>query len=76
MIVVIVTDEHDIDAGKIFPTHAGVAAAAWPERGEGASSLRPDRVRQDVDVLLLDEQRGVVDEGNAQLVTFQGTGWL
>src|SRR2546422_8869726 len=46
MIVVIVAEEHGIDAGKILPPHSRLSAAARTDRGERTCPLRPDRIRQ------------------------------
>ena len=61
MIVVIVAEEHNIDAGKILPPHARLAAAARTDPGERTRPLRPDRIGQDVKPLCWSSTRGVVD---------------
>ena len=79
MIVVIVAEEHNIDAGKVLPSHARLAAAARTNPGKRTGPLRPDRIGQNVDAALLKQQRGVVDERYAQLMTFDARGrfrWL
>ncbi len=66
MIVVIVAEEHDIDAGKIFATHPRLAAAARTDPGERTCPLRPDRIGQDVKPALLEQHSGMVDQRDAQ----------
>ena len=68
MIVVIVAEQHNIDARKIFPPHSGRAAAARANRSKGTGALRPDWIRQNVGTDVLDEQRGMVDETHSQLI--------
>ena len=70
MIVVIVAEEHGIDAGKILPPHSRLPAAARTDRGERTGPLRPDRIGQNVDAALLEQQRGMVDQRNPQLIAF------
>ena len=48
MIVVIVAEEHGIDAGKILPPHARLPAAARTDRGQRTRPLGPDRIGQNV----------------------------
>ena len=79
MVVVIVAEEHGIDAGKIFPSHTRRPAAARTNRGERTCPLRPDRIGQNVDAALLKQQRGVVDERYPQLMALNEGGrfrWL
>ena len=70
MIVVIVAEEHDIDAGKILPPHARLPAAARTDPGERTGPLRPDRIGQNVGAALLKQHRGMVDQRDPQLIAF------
>ena len=74
MIVVIVADQHDVDAGKILPLHARRPAAAWADPGKRTRPPRPDRIGQDVDAALLEQQRGMVDHRHPQLIAFHADG--
>src|SRR5262249_48105682 len=35
--------------------------------GNGTDALRPDRIREDVDIACLDEKRRMIDEGDSQI---------
>lgn len=79
MIVVIVAEEHYIDAGKILPLHTRWAPAARANPGKRTCTIRPDRIRQNVDSALLEQQRGMVDQRNPQLIPLHISGrfrWL
>ena len=66
MIVVVVAEEHDIDAGKIVEPHAWRAAAARTDPGERTGPLRPDGIGQDVEAALLEQHSGMVDERDVE----------
>ena len=70
MIVVIVADQHRIDAGKILPPHPRLPASAGTDPGEWTGPLRPDRVSQDVGITMLEQYRRVVDQGHPQIIAF------
>ena len=70
MIVVIVAEEYGIDPGKILPPHARLPAAARTDRGERTCAVGPDRIGQNVEVALLEQHRGMVDQRNPQLSAF------
>jgi len=72
MVVVIVTNEHDVDSRKIFESHAWFAATPGTDGGKRAGPFRPDRIGQDVGVTLLKQNGGVVHERNAQLIGRHG----
>src|SRR5580658_9633742 len=68
MVVMIVAQEHGIDAGKILPPYAWEPSAARTDPGERTCPLRPDRIRQNVGVGLLEQHGGMVDQRDAQLI--------
>src|SRR5437867_12406505 len=70
MIVMIVAEKRYIDAGKILPPHARWAPAARADRGKRTCPRRLDRIGQNVDSALLEQQRGMVDQRNLQLIAF------
>jgi hypothetical protein len=70
MIVMIVTEEHGIDAGQVLPPHARHPAAARTDGGEWTGALAPDGIGQDVKTALLEEHCGVVDQGNVEPAAF------
>ena len=74
VIVMIVAEQHYIDAGKILPMYARWAPAARTDPGERTCPRRPDRIGQDVDSALLQQHRGMVDQRNPQLVAFHRDG--
>jgi hypothetical protein len=65
-----VAEEYGIDAGKILPPHTRLPAAARTDRGQRTGPLRPDRIGQNVEVALLEQQRGMVDQRNSQFSAF------
>jgi hypothetical protein len=66
VIVVIVAQQNDVDARKILPLNAWRSAAARTHPQQRACPFRPDRIRQDVDVFLLEQDGGMVDQRNRQ----------
>ena len=74
MIVVIVAEKHRIDARKIVPPHTRLAAAARTNGRKRTCPNRPDGIRQDMDLPLLQEPSGMIDQRNPQLSAFHG-GW-
>src|SRR5438105_6514668 len=76
MIVMIVADEHYIDARKILPAHARWAPAERADCGKRTCPLRPDRIRQNIDSTLLEQERGMVDQRNPQLIAFHRRRWF
>ena len=79
MIVMIVADQHDVDAGKILPSHARFAPAPRTDPGERTRPFRPDRIGQNVGTRLLEQHGGMVDQRDPQLVAFHAGrrfGWL
>jgi hypothetical protein len=61
MIVMIVADHHEIDAGKILPPDARRATAARADPRQRTWPLGPNRIGQKVESVLLEQQRRVVD---------------
>ena len=76
MIVVVVAEEHEIDAGKIVESHAWRAAAARTDPSERTGALRPNGIGQDVEAAMLDQDSGMVDECDVEGVAFHGRGRL
>ena len=70
MIVVIVADKHYIDTGKILPPYARQAPAARAHPGKRTRPRRPDRIGQNVASALLEQQCGMIDQCNPQLIAF------
>ena len=68
MVIVIVAEEHDIDAGEILPSHARFAQAPRAGPGHRTCALRPDRIGQDVDAVSLKQHGGMVDQRNTKFV--------
>ncbi len=69
MIVVIVTQQHKIDGGKIVPTNSlGPAAARCPARGT-RDLTRPDHTGsvENITSLMLQQDRGMIDKRDARL---------
>jgi len=62
MIVVVVTQEHDIDWWKIFEAQAWRAMSLWTSLGKRTRTIRPDWIGQDVQAAGLNQYRSVVDK--------------
>src|SRR5580704_3280716 len=54
--------------------HSRLPVAARTDRGERTGPLRPDRIGQNMGVALLEQQRGMVDQRNPQLIACHA-GW-
>src|SRR6185437_12662166 len=67
MVVMIVADQHEIDARQILLPDSWNSAAARAQPGKGAGSFRPDWVRQNIRTVLLDEYSRMVHKCDAQL---------
>ena len=65
MVVMVVADEGDVDAGQVVPADAGLAEAFWANPGERTGSFGPDGVGEDVEAGVLEQHGGVVDEGDS-----------
>ena len=79
VIVVIVAEEYGIDAEKILPPHARLPVAARTDGGERTGPLGPDGIGQNVEVVLLEQHGGMVDQRNPQMSAFHARrrlGWL
>src|SRR3984957_7158324 len=79
VIVVIVAEEHDIDAGKILPQHARIPAAARTDPAKRTGTIGPNGVGQNVGTALLEQNGGMVDQRNPQLAARhirRRLGWL
>ncbi len=74
MVIVIVAEQYDIDRRQILPPNPRRAQSSRTGPRNGACSLRPDRVRQDVHAVLLQQHRRVIDERDAQLRAFHPGG--
>ena len=62
MIVVVVTQEHDIDWRKVFEAQAWSAMSPWTSPRKRTRMIRPDWIGQDVQAAGLNQHRGVVDK--------------
>jgi hypothetical protein len=66
VVVVVVAEHHGVDGRQILEAQPGPVLAAGAGEGHRAGPQRPDRIGQQVDAVLLDQHRGVVDEGDPQ----------
>lgn len=74
VIVVVVAEEDNVDARKIFKADAGRAITAGAYEAEWAGAVGPDGISENVDAAKLEEERGVVDHGDAEFVGSDGGG--
>lgn len=66
MIVMVVTDQHDVDRRKVLPVDAGLPVTTWSREGYRARAFRPDWVRQNIAIAVLKEHGRVVDQSRSQ----------
>ncbi len=71
MVIVIVTEQNEIDFGQGIERDTGLAHPPRAKPCEHARPLRPDRVRQDRNVTDLNEKGRVIDERNGDVVICQ-----
>src|SRR5580658_4656625 len=74
VVIMIVTDEHGVDAGQMLPGYSRFSKAARTYPGERAGAFGPDRVRQDVGARLLQEHGRVVHQSDAQSAALDTAG--
>ncbi|CRP11100.1 hypothetical protein PAERUG_P18_London_17_VIM_2_04_10_02600 [Pseudomonas aeruginosa] len=66
VVVVVVAHQHQVDRWQLVERQPGRMVALRADEGERADPLRPDRVGEDVQAAVLDQQGGVVDVGDPQ----------
>ena len=75
VVEVIVADDDHVDRRQIGESQPGGAITGGPDPGERTGSLRPDRIRQQIDVIGLYQHRGVIDEGDLKPVPGHPLRW-
>ena len=68
MVVMIVADEDEVDLGQILEADARRPHPLWADEGEGRSTLRPDRIGENVEPASLDEHGRVADPGDSHQI--------
>ena len=76
MIVVAVADKDQVKRWKLFQCYAWVMVALGTYEAERANPLGPDRVGQNIQAMVLNEQGGMVDIGDAQVIACHALGQL
>src|SRR5713226_9471004 len=74
MVIMIVADQHGVDARKVLPRYARLSPAPRTNPGERTRSFGPNWVRQNVGTPLLKEHRRVVHESGSQSAAFHTAG--
>ena len=69
VVVVVVAHQHQVDRRQLVERQPGRMVALRADEGERADPLRPDRVGEDVQAAVLDQQGGVVDVGDPQFLS-------
>ena len=67
VVVVIVGDQHDIDARKVGQRDRHRMAAAWSDRRRGRDPVAPHRVRKHAHTLYLEQHGGVAQPGGRKV---------
>ena len=67
VVVVIVADHDEIDRRQVLEADPRRSMPLRPDPGDGANTLRPDGVGEDVQAVHLDQHRRVIDEGDAEV---------
>ncbi len=75
MIVMIVAEQDEVDGREIFEVDSGGAVTFWTRPGKGTGAKGPNRIREDVESAGLDENGGVIDDGDAQSGTVDAGRW-
>jgi hypothetical protein len=68
----IMAEQHYIDARKVLKPHTGFAPPPRTDPGEWTRPFGPDRISQNVDAKLLQQNRGMVDKGNSEVTALDG----
>src|SRR5215469_10996665 len=79
VVVMIVTEEHGVNARQILPQYARLSSTPRPYPGKRARSFRPNGVRQNIGTALLQEHRRMIHQRDAQSVSVHARrrcGWL
>ena len=62
VVVMVVTDQHNVDLRQVFETNTRIAMAARTYPGKGTASIGPDGIRQDVAGIRLNQDGCMIDE--------------
>src|ERR1700761_14977 len=68
VIVVVMAEQNQINGRQVFDGNARSMIAPRPSPRYWTSALGPDRICKDIETLELDQERRVIDEGDAQAV--------
>ena len=70
----VVADDDRVNGRQVLEGDAGSVEARGADPAEGAGALGPDGVGEDVQALGLDQEGGVVDEGDAEFLALDALG--
>ncbi len=66
MIVVVVGHQQGINGRQVFQAEAGPAVSLGTRPGEGTAAGRPNRIRENIESIHLNQKSGVTNRGNPQ----------